>query len=73
MIPVICHSRSVGGAAVLKTASLKGYAGSNPVCGVWYSGCRNFCDNLVYVSMVVTGNLIAWYVFHWNPESDLLI
>ena len=29
-----CCSRSAGGAAVLKTANPKGYAGSNPVCSV---------------------------------------
>ena len=36
-VPFICRCRSAGGAAALKAVNLKGYAGSNPVNGVYAS------------------------------------
>ncbi len=38
----ICRSRSIGGAAVLKTASPKGYVGSNPTYGVYKAWWQNW-------------------------------
>ena len=34
-LTVVCRSRSAGGAPAPKAGSLKGYVGSNPICGVY--------------------------------------